>query len=419
MMKQIFTLLAILLTSVGLWAQTPVEVITGENYADEVYYSYTDGSLATTSRNNWEVAFAVDRMDVSILANHGAGVELYTYPNGDTASWNSIDTVGMSNWTSMYNSIDDINDGAFLRNIDLNNDFDQGWGVYNMTTHNIEGDSLFILKTTLGNYKKVWVVNANPNVGANNWTFRYADLDGENEETVLVDSDDYQGFNHIHFSIENNMVVDKEPLSTEWQLYFTRYYDYTIPYYVTGVQINSRYVQVQQVEEVDQASYTYFKEAEFSTNLSGIGSDWKTFNNSTFSYDINDNRVYFTKNYNETKTDSTYWKLYFTNFGGSTDGKYSFSQEDVTAYQSVKELENVSLFEIYPNPATDQISLVTDSDSELEIFITDMTGKMVYSGILNAGFNQERIHVKTYQAGVYNISIRSDKGMINKRFIKQ
>lgn len=417
-MNRIFTILLITLFGGVLMAQTNVEVLTGADYADEVYYSFNEGSLATSQRNNWDVAFAVDRFDVSILANNGAGVMIYTYPNGDTASWNNIDTLGMVNWTPMFNSIEDLNYGAFLINIDTDNDFDQGWGVYNMTTHMIEGDSIFIMKSSLGNYKKVWVVNANPNQDANNWTFRYADLDGGNEETVIVDADDYQGYNHIHYSVENNEVISKEPSSIDWQLYFTRYYDPTIPYYVTGVQINSRYVQVQQVDGVNQEEYENYTEANFNTMLSEIGSDWKEFDMGTFTYLVEDERVYFTKNYNETMTDSSYWKLYFTAFGGSSDGKYSFTQKEV-GETAINELAGVALFDIFPNPATDQISLVTDADSELEVYITDIAGKMVYRGSINAGFNQERINIKSLKAGVYNLSISSEKGLTNKKFIKQ
>lgn len=417
-MNRFITIFLFTLFASHLMAQTNVEVITGASYVDEVYYSFTDGSVATSPRDNWDIAFAVDRMDVSILANNGAGVELYTYPIGDTASWNDIDTLGMSTWTPMYNSIEDINYGAFLINIDTDNDFDQGWGVYNMTTHNIEGDSIFILKTTLGNYKKVWIVNANPNVGANNWTFRYADLDGGNEETMVVDADDYQGYNHIHYSIENNEVISKEPSSADWQLLFTRYFDYTIPYFVTGVQMNSRYVMAQQVDGINQNEYENYTESNFNSNLSEIGSDWKAFDMGSFVYVVEDQRVYFTKNYNETFTDSTYWKLYFTAFGGSADGKYSFTQKEVGG-TAIPELSGVALFEIYPNPSTQQISLVTDSKSALEVIITDMTGKLVYSGDIEAGFNQERINVKAFQAGVYNLSIRSDKGISTQKFIKQ
>lgn len=418
-MNRIFTILTVMLFASSVFAQTNVDVTTGASYADEVYYSFTNGSVATSPRDNWDLAFASERMDVSILANNGAGVEVYTYPNGDISSWNDIDTTGMYMWTPMYNSIESMNDGALLRNIDLNNDFDQGWGIYNMITHVIDGDSLFVIKTVSGDYKKLWIVGANPNLGFNTWEFKYADLDGGSEETITINADDYAGYNYIHFSMSNNVVVEKEPVSTAWNLLFTRYFDYTIPYYVTGVQINSTYVSVQQVDGVDQMTYENYTEANFAPNLCEIGSDWKTFDMGSFTYVVEPQRVYFTKVLNETATDSTYWKLYFTAFGGSTDGKYSFTQKDVTNNTAIAELEGVTLFEVFPNPATDQITLVTDSKEALEILVTDISGKLVHTEKIEAGFSQKQISISQLTAGVYNLTVKTAQGISSQKFIKK
>lgn len=416
---RIFTLLFFSLFTLFAFSQTNVEVVTGEGYANEVYYSFENGSVETSARDNWDLAFASERMDVSILANNGAGVEVYTYPNGDITSWNDVDTTGMYMWTPMYNSIESMNDGALLRNIDLDNAFDQGWGIYNMTSHVIEGDSLFVVKTVAGEYKKLWVVGANPNQGFNTWEFKYADLDGGSEETITIDADDYAAYNYIHFSISNNAVVNKEPVSTAWDLLFTRYFDYTIPYYVTGVQINSKYVQVQQVDGVDQVTYENYTESNFTKNWTEIGSDWKEFDMGTFTYTVEDQRVYFTKIMNEAGTDSTYWKLYFTAFSGSTEGKYSFTQKNVTDNTAIDELEGVKLFEVYPNPTANYISLVTDSKTELQVIITDISGKLVYESQMEQGFTKKQIAVDQLPAGVYNVSITSAKGISSQKFIKQ
>ena len=416
---RIFTLLFFSLFTLLAFSQTNVDVATGDGYANEVYYSFENGSVETSARDNWDIAFASERMDVSILANNGAGVEVYTYPNGDITAWDDIDTSGMYMWTPMYNSVESMNDGAFLRNMDLDNAFDQGWGVYNMITHVIEGDSLYVIKTVSGEYKKLWIVGANPNQGFNTWEFKYADLNGGSEETITLNADDYADYNYIHYSISSNVVVDKEPVSTAWDLLFTRYFDYTIPYYVTGVQINSTYVQVQQVDGVDQGAYENYTESNFTTNWTEIGSDWKEFDMGSFTYVVNDQRVYFTKIMNEAGTDSTYWKLYFTGFSGSTEGKYSFTQKNVTDNTAIRELEGVKLFEVYPNPSTNFISLVTDSKMELQVIITDISGKLVYENQVGQGFNKKQIAVDQLPAGVYNVSITSENGISSQKFIKQ
>lgn len=418
-MNKFFTVLLASIFAITGLAQTNVEVVTGASYVNDVYYSFNDGSVITTPRDNWDIAFAPDNMNVSILANNGYGVELYTYPNGAIADWATVDTAGLSTWTAMYNSIEDLYDGAFLRNMDFENAFDQGWGVYNMATHIIEGDSLFIIKTAAGTFKKLAIIEANPNAGANSWDFKYANLDGTDEQVVTIEADQYKDMNYVHYSIENNEILSREPNSTEWQLLFTKYFDYTIPYYVSGVQVNSKYVTVQQIDEVNQADFEDYVEADFNGNMSEIGSDWKEFDMATFTYTVEEQRVYFTKVMNETATDSTYWKLYFTAFGGSSDGMYSFTQKNISGGTFVNELEGVALFQLYPNPVNSMLHLVTDLQTSMDVAIYDISGKLVYNQEIKQGFNQEEINISNLKSGVYNLTISTDKGMTSQKFIKQ
>ena len=58
--------------------------------------------------------------------------------------------------TSLHNSDTSWNYGAFI-STQSNDMFDYGWGVYNIQTHNIVGDSLFIIKTINGNWKKLFI----------------------------------------------------------------------------------------------------------------------------------------------------------------------------------------------------------------------------------------------------------------------
>ncbi len=418
-MNRIFTLLFLSVFAVALTAQTPVEVTIGNVYANEVYYSFSNGSLVTSPRTNWDMAFAIDRMNINILANNGSGVKVYTYPNGNTTAWDDIDTTGMYTWTPMYNSVEDLNNGAFVRNMNLDDAFDQGWGVYNMATHIIEGDSLFVMKNVAGEYKKMWIVSRDPNSGINNWVIKYADIDGGNEETFTFSADDYPGLNFAHYSMETNSIVEKEPASANWQLLFTKYFDYSIPYYVTGVQINSAYVTVQQVDGVAQNDYENYTEGFFTSNLSEIGSDWKTFDMNTYMYNVDDQRVYFSKVLNEEGNDSTYWKLYFTGFSGSSTGTYSFTQKDITDYSAIYELAGLSVFELYPNPAQDQLNLITDATTTMEATVVDMTGKLVTRKTIDADFTTSTISITSLKQGVYTLILTSPKGRAAQKFVKQ
>ncbi len=137
-MKQIyiFLLVSVLFATNQLMAQevdarsgaTEITVNTGSGYINEVYWDFEDLNH-TVPLNEWDIAFTTDQMDVSIIANHGNTVELFTYPNGSIDDWNSVDTTGMV-WKPMYNSIMNWGAGAFLYNAVSDNQFDFVAGAY-------------------------------------------------------------------------------------------------------------------------------------------------------------------------------------------------------------------------------------------------------------------------------------------------
>ncbi len=114
-MKKTLLLSVMITVVVTLMAQEQKEVVTGASYVDDVYYSLENGNVDTVARNNWDLGFTTNNFSVSILANLAAGVEVYTYPAGDTADWETVDTTGMI-WTPMYNSIETFDEGAFSAN---------------------------------------------------------------------------------------------------------------------------------------------------------------------------------------------------------------------------------------------------------------------------------------------------------------
>ncbi|MBN2669133.1 MAG: T9SS type A sorting domain-containing protein [Bacteroidales bacterium] len=416
-MNKIFTIGLALMTVGQVWAQTSKEVATGASYVNDAYYSLENGTVGTQARSNWDIAFATDRYSISILANNGYGVELYTYPNGNSNAWASVDIANIGDWTQMYNSTSDIDAGAFTKNMVPGDDFDYGWGRYNMGTHFIEGDSLFIVKTVAGTYKKLLIINKNPNTGGNAWQFKYADIDGANEQTITITADDYITKNYVFYSIDNDVVVDREPASNDWDLLFTKYYDYAIPYNVTGVMINSKHITAQEVDGVTAATYTAYEETSFIDSLTIIGSDWKSFNMSTYNYEVDADRVYFLKQMTNNGADSSYWKIYFTAFSGSFTGVYTFNQENLSS-SSIDELESLSMFEIYPIPAKNSINLIFDTKEALTVNIYDIQGRLIHSVYINnIGFSQQKIDVSSFKSGVYIMQLSNMKGLFEQRFV--
>jgi hypothetical protein len=401
----------------GLLAQMQKEVVTGEGYANDVYYSLENGTVTTVQRDNWDIGFITKQMSVSVLANNGSGVELFTYQGGTIDDWASLDTTGMD-WTPMYNSIETFDMGALNYNTIPGDDFDYGWGRYDMSTHNIVGDSVLVIKTISGAYKKL-AINMK-NAIANTWEFRFANLDGSDEQTVDLNAGDYLDKYFIHYSIDSLKWVDREPGTDDWDLLFTRYYDYTIPYIVTGVLINDDHVVAQEVREsgMDQSTHISYQDTSFIDNISEIGSDWKNFDMGSFSYVLVDTVVYYLKTYGE--SDSTYYKIYFTDFSGSSEGRYTFIQEEIWLVSAEEDELPVHQLQVFPNPAKGNIQVVFDLYGRTDIDIIDMTGRIMRTSSYEAsGFTNLSMDLGELNPGIYFVKVSAGEHSEVLRFIKE
>lgn len=414
-MKKTFTLIVILALSLAAFSQTEVEVVTGAGYANEVYYNFEDGTLKSSARNAWDIAFSTAQMSVSIQANNGNNIKLYTYTKGDIDDWAAVDTTGMD-WKPLFNSIVNWEYGAFNANTVAGNDFDYGWGVYSMSSHTITGDSLFIISLAGGNYKKLAIVEKA--AVANQYTFKYADLDGGNEVTETFDADDYATL-FAHYSIDSGRFVEQEP-EASWQLLFTKYFDYTIPYIVTGVLANAG-VGVQEVRGVDQTTYDDYDLELLSDTLTQIGSDWKTFNMETFQYDITDDVVYFVQDTLDGEEVHPIWKIYFTAFGGSADGKYTFIQEKFIDDISVTNQTSMSQVLLYPTSADYEVNIIHDLVGKIEVLVYNTEGKLVMgeSSVGTNSLNNHRLDVTSLPLGIYRVLVRTESELHTLKFIRK
>ena len=77
--------------------------------------------------------------------------------------------------------------------------------------------------------------------------------------------------------------------------------------------------------------------------------------------------------------------------------------------------ENEFAFEIYPNPAIDQVVIETEANIE-SVAIYTLTGVMVYSEV---DFNNNTINVSDFASGVYIMKVRTENGEVVRRFIKK
>lgn len=121
-----------------------------------------------------------------------------------------------------------------------------------------------------------------------------------------------------------------------WDLLFTQYVGdgyygagpngTVYPYYLTGVLINTdnvavgmqEYTASTEEEKISEAfsnlALSDITEVEYKSNIEAIGSNWKTFNMSTYKYSIKTNYFYIVK-----VSGTDIYKLRFTGFYGDTE----------------------------------------------------------------------------------------------------
>ena len=182
-----------------------------------------------------------------------------------------IDTSGIAGWPQMYNSMASWEEGAFGANALGHPDY--GWGVYNMLSHSLNGDSIFVIKLPDESFKRIWVVNRS---ATSVYTILYADLDGSNEKEVVIDMAMYADKQFVYYNLRGDSLVDEQPLAANWDLMLTKFTHTDINYTVTGFLSNDN-VSVSVFNAADSATAadaTLADTTEFTDSISAIGNSW-------------------------------------------------------------------------------------------------------------------------------------------------
>jgi len=399
----------------GAFESSMDSVQMGPGYANDVYYSFEDGVVAVVPRSNWDIAFHTTIWSATILTNGAStsnGVFLYTYPNADTAGWASVDTVGMAGWPMLYDSEDVWEDGAFSRNATGHPDY--GWGKYNPISHDVVGDSIYILKTSDGQVKKLWIQRKHS--AGNTYFIRHANLDGSGEQEQELNINPYTTKNFVYYSFTTNELIDREPDTASWDILFTKYMAIQpngTPYPVIGVYNNFE-VYSNMFYPVGPDFIDYMS-MPFDSTKSPIGWEWKTFDMGSFTWSVADSTAFFV----HTRKNNVY-KLVFTKFEGSSTGNIVFSKESMTN-SGVFENESAGTLKIYPNPVKDllYIDLGADHQGEADVYMFDVTGRQVFNDrvMADGGVISFALPSGAKLQGMYLLRVNTGKGSYTSRFI--
>lgn len=416
MLKRLFFISAFAAISTTNFSQVLSDSVTmGPGYTNQVYYELSSGTKTISNSTNWDLQFSSNLMSGSIRINGGQGVELFEANTSDTANF-ATSTIDTSSLTNQYDGYLSWEQDAFTAQATGHPNY--GWGIYT-GAGNLTGIKVYVIKLTSGVLKKIWIRNF---IASGNIIFSIADLDGSNMTTKTLNRSTYSTKRFFYYDVENDSILDSEPAKASWDFVFRKYSKMVAPgtyYNVTGALTNAN-IGVAQVDNTPTAdAKTNYSNYSLDSSINILGYDWKSFNMSTFSWDITDSLSYIIKNYNE-----DVWQVIFTGTTGSSQGKMYFTKEKI-ATVSLEENTPVLNVGVYPNPTSSVLNInfeLVNSSFPAMINLFDMNGrvvKMISNDFQNSGFNQLKTDISELQSGVYFLQIKSGSNSITKRVVKQ
>ncbi len=425
-MRSVLTFLSLALLGTTASAQTSNwqtdSVTMGAGYSQDVYYNMGGSTVATPDNNNWTLAFQLipqsgPSSNVAIFANHvGGKVDVYSLHYSAAtkfANLTAADTAGLIS-NPLYNSNTTWSTGALNRNNNPADLFDFSWGAYNQATHNVEGDSLYLLKTPTATYK-LWVQEyRSAPVDSIRYTFRIAAFDGSGDTTIsLYRKDGFTNSIFGYYDAPTRKVLSHEPGRNAWDIVFNRYKELatrgTITQYspVTGVFQNIG-VRVAKVRSVNRDSANYIGQ-NYNSEINTIGSDWKYQTSIASPLIIDSSLTYFVRSENN----KAYYQLSFTSFGGSATGKATFKKRMLSSTLAVGAVANSNgptAFILVPNPARNaNVEMMVDARTSetAKMLVTDAMGRTITMNVvdLQAGMNGLRLALPQLATGTYFVTL--------------
>ena len=240
------------------------------------------------------------------------------------------------------------------------------------------------------------------------YVFKLANLDGTNEISQSILKTNYTDKNFIYFSIDQNTITDREPISSEWDITFTKYISpiQGMPYPVTGVLTNINVEVAKATGITDPLTYFDYSNHNFDSEINSIGYDWKSYQGS---YIVDANRCYFIKDENE-----NIWRLVFTSFDGMSTGNIEFNVELISNTSSVN-INSPNSLNVFPNPTTYMTNLIFDFEDECLLSVFDVSGVKVYTKKLyNRGLEVISLPTENFDSGLYFLVISKENSILAK-----
>lgn len=416
-------------------AQTSTDTISmGAGYANQVFLNLQNGEKHASSIADWHIAHTTLAMDNSIRLNHAAGVFAYIYPKGDNADYNKMDTSGWMTWDKPYNDMKDETMGALNRQKDVSNQWDFSWGVYDASSHEVVGDSLYLITVGMGPEMKIYKFMPIKQDKMGNFIFEFGPLDDIAGEPDTIKSMAANGGMFKYFNLTMDKQMSIESNGGEWHLNFNRYYDLVpnpqgpgmVMYPTTGAE-SMRGLEIAQVKGVDfseivdnPSSFIDIASEDtsitaghgFNTGLTRVGGDWKAFDGRGFAIVPQQNYIARI----ETATGFEYWGFHFLSFDGQSTGELSLERAKLGELASIYNptLTTVGLF---PNPSSDRVWVSVNNGVITDLNIYNTSGQMILNNS-EVNSSKERLDIANLPQGQYIVETLHSNGVSRNWFIK-
>lgn len=383
---------------------TSVNLTTGANYQNRVFFDFSANTIVSQPANTWDIAFFRNStMSFGTRINDAQNIEVYEASNV-ASNWDNINISNIASWGApLYNPdvTTTLQEGAFEQG-----SAPYGWGSYNVANHHVEGNIIFVLKySSTGEYVKFMIQDY-----FGGYTFKYSKWNaatstwGNTQTKTIANGTDDAFFNYFSFATEDK-VANLEPPKADWDVMFTRYWSFyanIMMYRLSGV-IQSPNVTIAKVQpETQETSVANLPATNsFSGNITTIGHSWKP------TTGVYGDVVYYVKQ------GTTYYRMYFTQNGGASNGNMYFKYKNITSVLDITEVSKKASFGIYPNPTTSdkKVTVLYDvkekSSNKGGVEVYDLTGKRVCQSELNseAGFYKQELNLSHLPAGNYLVKI--------------
>ncbi len=414
--------------SMGIAAQAQQAWITdsvsiGMNTQDE-YYSLKNGSQRIENSKNWHLGFTLSPIgdSAAVWANHQniplqeAFTKVFNIYK-DSTQWNTVTLADTSAGTLCFNNSQSWSQGAF-NNIPSADPFNFGWGNYDVVSHNIIGNSVFIVRAN-GVYYKLIIEKLQAATAPVTWTFSYENLStpAPAVQKTIVKSPKYDNNLFAYFNFATEADTNREPAISDWDFVINRYTTNDTlsgpPGYnnVVGVLTNKGVLVTKaKPVHVDSAYNNYATyTASMSKAISVIGWDWKIRSNGSIV--VPDSTSYFMKD-----KGGDLWQMQPLAYNA---GKMIFRKRMLFPLAVTNVNSNIEAMNVYPNPAQQNMHVLLEvkNASNAQVTITDFTGKTVSSSTtqLNSGLNALNIPCGQLPNGNYILSIKGENMNINKK----